>query len=247
MIMMRERKKMKHIYMAFIIILCLCCFGSCGFRQSISSDSAYQTTTPSAIISNSVGADKDNSSPSVTLKIEYSNEKPYKDLITIKYPVTQLDQLEEKYKKGTEILFNELSNEFKFECIRKAGFGYYVILMQDDGKRVFLFFNEELSLRILKRFTDFLSIDDFDFVKIGETTIQEVFNEDPNTYLQPFDSYTGTSHVVKEGGLLLYYKKSNGEIWANGFKFYENDELLNMKADQTVMIQLPYILDIDKQ
>ncbi len=218
------------------MLLCICCFGGCNLEQSKVSDKAANTSNPTLISTDNKEGDR----------VEYSNEKLYKDLITVEYNSALIDKLEERYEKGTEITFDELSKEFKFECIRKTGSKYYVILMEDDGNKTFLFFDSDLILEKLRRFTDFLSKDDFNFVKIGETTIEEVYAKDPNTHTLPYSSFTCTAHVVKEGGIGIEYEFLNEKKRVVYFKFYENSELLDVdKFD--VKSAIPYILDIDKQ
>ena len=107
-------------------------------------------------------------------------------------------------------------------------------------------FKENLELKVIRRFTSFLSKADFDFVEIGKTTIEEIQAMDPNTHIMPWSAFLGTAHVVKEGGLFIYYELKE-EIWVKKIEFYENNRLLDLEQDDTILYEIPYILDIDKQ
>lgn len=228
---------MKNKYLILIILLCLWCFGGCNSGLKSASNAVSETSD----------LDIKNSASAVVERLNYSNDKTAEELITIYYSEAQLDQLEKRYINGEDLTFDELSNEFKFECIRKAGSSYYAILMQDDGTKAFLFFRKDMSLRVFSRYTNFLSKDDFDFLKIGETTMEEVFENDPNSLLLPFSSSTTTAHIVKEGGIFIDYDKSHGAVLVSKIEFLDNNRISNLEDDDITLYSIPYILDIDKQ
>ncbi len=70
---------------------------------------------------------------------------------------------------------------------------------------------------------------------------------DSNAHLMPFSSFLGTAHIVREGGVLIYYQKAKDGIFVENIDFYKNKKLLELEDDDTVLYQIPYILDIDKQ
>ncbi len=179
--------------------------------------------------------------------IEYSNEKTAEELITIRYSATQLKNMRENFKNYVGTSFDELSKDFKFECVRYTDTEYYVVLLLDNDKKAFLFFDMDLLLNGIKICGDFISKDDFDFIEIGKTTIDEVCEADPNYNLSPSSSITCTSHIVKEGGILIEYKVIDQLFRVNALCFYENSELLNVDKYDVARGSIPYVLDIDKQ
>lgn len=230
---------MKYLLVLLSIVLI---FSVCGCTAKQTATGTVQAPTPTT----QTEVPDEISTTSTEEPIEYSNEKTAEELITIRYSKAQLSQLEERYNKDPDITFDELSNEFKFECVRYTGSSYYVILMQNDGTKAFLFFKPDMSLKVFSRYTNFLSLHDFNFVKLGETTIDEVMEMDPNYLLLPFSSSTTTAHIVKEGGIFIEYDKKHGAIWVKSIEYLDNDCISQLEEDDITLYSIPYILDIDK-
>ena len=178
--------------------------------------------------------------------IEYNNVNNAEELITISYPESDIKKLKKTIASRRRSFFY-LKSKFKVQCIRKTHQGYYVLLFQDDGKKVFVFINDSLELRDVLVVDNFKTKKDFDFIisKQESATIDEIVEFDSNTILLPISSVNLTVHMVEEGLLCIEYKRNESkELTVDNLSFIDNKE---MEKDITLAsLSAPYILEIDK-
>ena len=143
---------------------------------------------------------------------QYDNKTHYSELITKRYSESDIAALKERVEKsynGSEKIytFHQFCLDFKVECLRKTPKQYYAVLLQEDGKRVFVHFNKEwkatgYSIIIADAFK---SKEEFDsFLEIGMLS-EEIMEFDANTLLTGVSSVSATVHYVKEGTIVLIY------------------------------------------
>ncbi len=184
--------------------------------------------------------------------VTYDNDKSITGLITKKYSDSDI----EKIRKGIEQdnwNYTNLKSHYKIQCLRKTYQGYYAVFLQNDGKRVFVFMDEDMKLYNMLVIDSIKEKKEFDFLEPGKTTESEVLKFDKNTVLLPVSSITSTAHITKEGLLVITYDRldSNSETLLSdpvvkSFTFYENDNF-PLNDDEMININVPYILEKDKK
>lgn len=191
-------------------------------------------------------------------KIKFDDTHKYDELITCTYPAETIQKLKEAINYYI-IDFNYFKKHFKAECIRKTFQDYYyVVLLQDDGSRVFVLFEDDLDrIDEVYVYDEFKSKDDFDFAVPNETERKEILEVDGNDrrwYISAsYDMYT--AHVVKEGVMVFKYKRydengiriPNSGVLTEKF-FVPNDEIESIWMNRTVYDEFYlYIYDMDKE
>ena len=190
-------------------------------------------------------------------KVKFDYMHKYDELITRTYSKETIQELKEAINYSI-IDFNYFKKHFKAECVRKTFQDYYyVVLLQDDGSRVFVLFEDDLDrIDEVYVYDEFKSKDDFDFALPNKTVRTQILEEDSNERVWPvsgsYDLYT--SHVVKEGIMAFKYKRyEDGRELDNGGLltekvFVPNDEVENIWNNGTVYDEhYLYIYDMDKE
>jgi len=176
-------------------------------------------------------------------KIKYNNRADMYSLITERYTYDDMKVLADAVKKG-DISFETFMEQYNPQCIRKTQQGYYTVLLEEEGKKVFIFANEDLELY------DALIVDRFmtknellQQVKKGKTTERELRSKiDPAGIPQPISSFRVTAHIVKEG--VVYIGCSNFSELVATVVYYSNREWAN---DPRLNYYTPFILAKDKR
>ena len=111
----------------------------------------------------------------VKYQIKYNNSENKNNLITITYSSSEIDRLINQfgvvqYQKD----FSIFSLKLKKECIRKTKNGGYLILKEDDGKEVYVFFNTKHVINGIIRLSEFQTKDHYTFLKEKETTLDQI-------------------------------------------------------------------------
>ena len=180
------------------------------------------------------------------------NDKPSSELITTAYSAEKIQELKNDIKNNT-FDYNELKSKYSVQCLRKTPQGYYTVLMQDDGCKVFVFMDESKKLCKSNNpitVNSFKSKRDFEFIKVKETTLSEITSFDKDTIFLPISSFVYTAHIVNEGVLIIEYARFDEkheivyeDSIVKNVTFYENN---HYSEDNLAIVLVPYILGIDK-
>ena len=198
--------------------------------------------------------------------IRYDNESKFSDLVNVTYSESEIAELKEdiiesKRLHSRRINYFRFKKKFKCQCVRKTFQGYYVVLRQDDGKRVFVFFNEEHQLEDILIIDKFLERSDFEWLREKETTENEIDMIAQNCITYPLSAtvFNFRGYILKDGMLLVKYTyiceegKSSGENVVDYVLFYSNSTLESQTDSEEFLkknyfvANTPYILPIDKK
>lgn len=184
--------------------------------------------------------------------VKYDNNKSITSLITKKYSDSDI----EKIRKGIEQDnwdYTKLKLHYKVQCLRKTYQGYYAVFLQNDGKRVFVFMDEDMKLYDMFVISSIKEKKEYDFLEPGKTTESEILRCDKNTVLLPVSSITCTAHIIQEGLLVITYDRLDSNTGAllsdpvvKSFMFFENDNF-PLNDDEMINFNVPYILEKDKK
>ncbi len=183
------------------------------------------------------------------LKVDNVTSK--NDLITKTYSIDKIQNMKQKVESGF-MDFKQFKKEFKIQCMRKTHQGYYVVLLQDDGKDVFVFMNNEFNLHNVMIKDKFITREEFEQFLLSEPTVLEVMLFDVGTILLPVSAVNMTAHHVKGGVLLVTYEKQVPPVQeyevpkVKSVEFYQDEDIIN-NDDDFIRLVVPYILEIDKE
>ena len=185
------------------------------------------------------------------MDVKYNNTEHFENLANIKYSIREIEEIKEaiEYNDWNYTKFKSL---FDIQCLRKTYQGYYVILLQDDGRRAFVFMDEEMKLNEVLLIGNMKEKEEFSFIEPGRTTEDEIVSMDENAILLPVSSVTSTAHVVREGLLVITYNRLDEEKQmflddplVNAVVFYAN-ESFPLEDNEMINKNVPYILPIDR-
>lgn len=136
------------------------------------------------------------------------------------------------------------------ECIRKTHQGYYVVLMLEDGRYAFVFFNKKNILTRVMVVDGFKSKIEFQNQVVEQMHKSEVLNWDSNTIIAPVSAVELTVHIVHEGIFVVKYSRfRDGVIIEDpiitSIQFIENDSIPT-NEDPFIRDEVPFIFDFDK-
>lgn len=182
-----------------------------------------------------------------TIKINNTNH--YTELVTKKYSTDQIESLKESIFKE-EMKWSKFTRQFSVQCMRETYQGYYVVLLQENGDKVFVFADKNMKLYRVVNIDEFKTKDELMFQISKLTTKSEVLSMDPEPFFMPVSAFSMTAHYVKEGVVLVTYTRTKDGIVLSdqiidSMEFYSNDELLE-DSNTLVGICVPYILEMDK-
>lgn len=186
-------------------------------------------------------------------KMKYNNEDTYQKLITYKYDENEFYSIQENLSRGNGVDLFEVIPRENIECARKTEEIQYLILMSETNEKLFVFFDNQYKVTGTYYIKDeFLKEDDFADVQTGITPISEICKLDENRVIFPFNTDLETSHIIKEGMIIITYSRiKDGEILedpvAETITIYNNDEILEIWEDDFFIQYTPFILPIDKQ
>lgn len=195
--------------------------------------------------------------------VRYDNDKKFSESVNVTYSEAEIAELKEELEYSKRISAKKYSYyqfrlNFKPQCVRKTFQGYYVILQQDDGKQVFVFFNKQRKLEDILVVEKFLKKVDFDFVEIGETKETDIREFTSDIIEPPYSAtvLTATAHILQDGLLVIWYTdRMEMSDMLETFRvrkveFFSNDFLEDPTLplnDEKSYFKIPYILPIDKQ
>lgn len=181
--------------------------------------------------------------------MRFNQETNKNDLLTEKYSIVQIEELKNAAESGN-ITFSKFKKDFNAQCIRKTHQGYYVVLLLEDGRNAFNFFNEENTLVRVMVSNGFKSKKEFQDQVVKQMTKSEMQKFDLNTILAPISAMEITAHIVQEGILIVKYSRFlDGEIIEDpivaSIEFVEN-ESISMNEDPFIRDEVPFIFGFDK-
>ena len=177
----------------------------------------------------------------------FDNECNYYDVITRTYTKEDIDDLNKQLYTSV-VTYNQFEKQFIVECMRKTEYHYYVILLQDDGTRVFLFFDTDTmvlrNIYSVKNFKTKKEVEEHLAIQ-SNITKKTVLQFDENTYFMEFNSVESTAHYVDEGVFIIQYERTIDGIDNNSL-VSEIDFFSNVDESVFAQLGIPYILPIDK-
>ena len=171
----------------------------------------------------------------------YDNDKTVQQLVTTVYSADEIKEIEEKIEKG-KTTASKMKRFCKLECLRKTEKEYYSVLLRDDGGKLFILF-----------VTKFKSKEDYDSLKIGETTLNEAIFFDEATVDVSLSSFDVTVSVVKEGLAHIIYERMNMDNMTflpspviKSITIYDESEYMQIAEQGDCYGKLHYILPLDR-
>lgn len=180
--------------------------------------------------------------------MKYDNLTDKKDIITYKYSSEKINRLKEKVETST-VSLKEFKKEFNLQCVRKVNENvYYVVLMQEDGKSVFVFINSDFELT-----NNVIIVDKFktkeEFENQELKTKSDVLEFDNNTVWSMLSGsfFTTTIHIVQEGVCCVNYNYFQDGVYVedpyiDSIQFVTDEEIATYE-----FVPFPYILEIDRK
>lgn len=181
--------------------------------------------------------------------MKFNNSANKNDLLTEKYSIAQIQELKNT-AESEHITFSKFKRDFNVQCVRKTHQGYYVVLLLEDGRNAFAFFNEENVLTIVMAVNEFKSKEEFYSQVLEHKSKSDVLNFDPNTILSSVSAVEITAHIVQEGICIVKYSRFlDGKLIedpiVSSVEFIEN-ESISTNEDFFIRDEIPFIFEIDK-
>ena len=183
-------------------------------------------------------------------KMRFNQETNKNNLLTEEYSVIQIEELK-NLAETENVTFSKFKKNFNAQCIRKTYQGYYVVLLLEDSRNAFAFFDEENKLIRVMISDGFKSKEEFQNQVVKQMKKSEVVNFDSNTIFAPVSAIEITAHIVQEGIFIVKYSRFlNGKIIEDpivtSIEFVEN-ERISTNDDLFIRDGIPFILEIDKE
>lgn len=171
------------------------------------------------------------------------------DLLTEEYSIAQIEELKSTAESG-HMTFSKFKRDFNAQCVRKTHQGYYVVLLLEDGRNAFAFFNEKNTLLRVMVVNGFKSKTEFQNQVVEQMTKSEVLNFDSNAILVPVSAIEITAHIVQEGICIVKYSRFlDGKIIEDpivaSIEFIEN-ETISTNEDPFIRDEIPFVFEFDK-
>lgn len=181
------------------------------------------------------------------MKFNQSTNK--NDLITEKYPIVQIEKLKNT-AESRHMTFSEFKRDFDVQSVRNTHQGYYVVLLLEDYRKAFVFFNEKDTLIRVMVSNGFKTKIEFQNQVLEQMHKSEVLSFDPNSIIAPVSAIEITAHIVQEGIFIVKYSRfRNGKIIedpiAISMEFIEN-ESISTNEDLFIRDEIPFIYEFDK-
>lgn len=183
--------------------------------------------------------------------MEYNNVKHYNELVTYTYSTEELYKIQNEIRNQSNINLTEVVESKNIECIRNVENTRYVLLVSENGEKLFVFFDDKNIVKGFHFVEDFLKQNEFEDVQVGNTKLSEIIEMDNNYFISPFSALEATIHIVKEGVIIIRYNRMQGSTIlqdpiVKNIEFYDNDEILKQREKNILIKVAPYILPIDK-
>lgn len=184
-------------------------------------------------------------------EVKYNNDKSIVDLVTQKYSDSDIEKIKTGIENNT-INYSTFKSKYNIQCLRKTYQGYYAVLLQNNGMRVFVFMDENMDLFNIFVTDEIKSKSEYAFIEAGITTESQVIAFDENTFFLPVSAMNITVHIVQEGVLVIRYRRMDDETGilldnpiVDSISFYSSSEF-PLKNDSVINSNVPYILEIDR-
>lgn len=185
--------------------------------------------------------------------VKYNNTKSKEELITVKYTSSQIEELK-KWAHGGSMSFKQFKKQYKVECVRKSNFGYYAILLQDDGKQALVFitsYNDNPPIiRYIVVIDELKTKEEFERGIIEKvTTMSQVMKFDENYMPLAGSAIPMMVHYVQNGVFVVKYKRNIGEKTLKDYivdciEFVDNDAIISGEDDRYIY-DVQTILNMD--
>lgn len=181
--------------------------------------------------------------------MKFNQETNKNDLLTEKYSIVQIEELKSA-ADFRNITFTKFKKDFNVQCVRKTHQGCYVVLLLEDERNAFVFFNKENILNRVMISDGFKSKVEFQNHVTEQMPKSEVLNFDLNTIFVPVSAVDITVHIVQEGAFIVKYTrfvdgKSIEDPVVSSIEFIENKSL-STNTDAFIRDQIPFVFEIDK-
>lgn len=181
--------------------------------------------------------------------MKFNNSANKNDLLTEKYSIAQIEELKNS-AESEHITFSKFKKDFDIQCVRKTHQGYYVVLLLEDNRNAFAFFNEGNKLISVMIVNEFKGKEEFHIQALEQMSKSEVLRFDPNTILMPVSAVDMTAHIVQEGICIVKYSRFlDGKIIedpiVSSVEFIENKSIPTSE-DIFVRDEIPFIFEFDK-
>ena len=184
--------------------------------------------------------------------LNYNNDKPVKQLVTETYSYDELENIRDIIEKSRTDIFS-LKKHCKPECIRKTEYGNYAVLLGRSDEKLFIFFDDDRTVTDCFLVKEFKSKEDYDCLKIGTSTLNDVISFDENTKNISVSSFDATVSIVKQGFVFIVYERMNTDDMTflsspviKSITFYDDDSYSEIIKNENCYFELPYILPIDR-
>lgn len=181
--------------------------------------------------------------------LKYNNKDRKSDLITTVYSIEDIKELVTNIESQS-VSYSEFKKHFNVQCMRKTHQGYYVVLFQDDGSSVFVFFDNQMVISNILSYKVFLTTEDFKTFENNRTTLSQIIEFDDSWISSPLSLITQTAHIIQEGIVIITYTNlEDGSLVEDGIidkiEFVDN-QTLEANSGELYHSYVPYILEIDK-
>ena len=177
--------------------------------------------------------------------MKFDQETHRGELITKKYSTAQIEALQRNVQSGG-MSYVQFKRQFKAECVRQTHQGYYVVLLAEDGRNAFAFFNNKDVLINVIVANGFMDRAEFESRVTVQMNKAAVLQADPQAIPAPVSAVDISIHIVKKGVFLLKYTREADSSVVATIEFVSN-ESLPTHEDPFVTGVVPYILAIDKR
>lgn len=159
-----------------------------------------------------------------------------------KYTDAQIGELGEMISAG-DMTFARLQQQFTVELMENTyqeEFGYYVLLLRDDGSRVFVFVSYDLIVTDVMVVDDFLTKTEFEEICGAVTSKSAILKADPNAMDVTTADAVMTAHIVREGVFLVTYSTQSEDPQMDSVLFVENKEQYQHE-NTVIQSKIPFI------
>ncbi len=179
--------------------------------------------------------------------VKYNNVDSIAELITVRYSESDIKELQKKID-SYGLSYSSVKSKYKIQCLRKTHQGYYAVLLIEDGKRFFIFMDDEYKIFETLIASSFKHKEEYEFIDAWNTTKSEVLDFDENTVFLPVSGIPFTAHITYEGIYLISYRiytfsnEISDDPLVRTINFFTYEDFY---SDELSEYLVPYILEMD--
>lgn len=172
---------------------------------------------------------------------KYDNDVSISQIKNQQFTEREIKDLEEDIFAG-DITVKRFIRKYRPLCIRKTYQGYYAVLIQNNNRMCFIFWDNKDNIYNIYKTGGFLSHDAVkNDIEIGKTNLQDITDGGSDFCYYPISKMVLTGHICSDGVLIVKY---DSNLIAESIEFFSNEEL---ESSNDYLLQLtPYILPKDK-